>query len=259
MARRNENILDVLVEMPWQISVGLTAIVYVGFRFILPIFSFENYIFEAVATSLTKYAHFIAIFLLIPAPVSAFNAKRKRKQLEDQKDIQTIRALHWKEFEELIAEAYRRKGYSVAENPNVGPDGGIDVRMTKNGELHIVQCKQWKSNKVGAAIVREMYGIMTAENAVSVIVVTSGSFTQDARKFAAGKPIDLIDGPKLVALIGDVQTSGKISFTVEPEPIQSCPRCGGTLVKRTAKKGSNAGKQFLGCSNFPKCRYTEPV
>lgn len=34
-----------------------------------------------------------------------------------------------------------------------------------------------------------------------------------------------------------------------------CPKCGGTLVLRTAKKGANAGNQFYGCSNFPKCRY----
>ncbi|HKM03142.1 MAG TPA: NERD domain-containing protein [Lachnospiraceae bacterium] len=34
-----------------------------------------------------------------------------------------------------------------------------------------------------------------------------------------------------------------------------CPKCGAQLVLRTAKKGINAGKQFYGCSNYPKCRY----
>ena len=34
-----------------------------------------------------------------------------------------------------------------------------------------------------------------------------------------------------------------------------CPNCGGKLVLRTAKKGANVGKQFCGCSNYPKCRY----
>lgn len=36
-----------------------------------------------------------------------------------------------------------------------------------------------------------------------------------------------------------------------------CPRCGRELVLRTAAKGENAGKQFYGCSGFPKCRYIE--
>lgn len=38
-----------------------------------------------------------------------------------------------------------------------------------------------------------------------------------------------------------------------------CPRCKAELVIRTAKKGEYAGKQFYGCSQFPKCRYTEHI
>lgn len=36
----------------------------------------------------------------------------------------------------------------------------------------------------------------------------------------------------------------------------TCPRCGGTLVMRTAQRGAYAGNQFYGCSNYPKCKYT---
>jgi len=36
------------------------------------------------------------------------------------------------------------------------------------------------------------------------------------------------------------------------EMLNTCPRCGGELVERTAKA---TGKQFLGCKSFPKCRY----
>lgn len=46
---------------------------------------------------------------------------------------------------------------------------------------------------------------------------------------------------------------------VAEKPVSStsdCPRCGAELVLRTAKKGPNAGNQFYGCSNYPKCRYT---
>jgi len=35
-----------------------------------------------------------------------------------------------------------------------------------------------------------------------------------------------------------------------------CPKCGGKLVRRVAKRGSNEGKSFLGCSNYPRCKYT---
>ena len=33
-----------------------------------------------------------------------------------------------------------------------------------------------------------------------------------------------------------------------------CPKCGAPMILRTAKKGTNAGRQFYGCSAFPKCR-----
>lgn len=44
---------------------------------------------------------------------------------------------------------------------------------------------------------------------------------------------------------------------IRPEsPMEAavCPRCGAPMVKRIAAKGKNTGKEFWGCSNFPKCR-----
>ncbi|TYP95434.1 Topoisomerase DNA binding C4 zinc finger [Fodinibius salinus] len=38
-----------------------------------------------------------------------------------------------------------------------------------------------------------------------------------------------------------------------------CPKCGSQLVERTAKKGPNAGTKFLGCENYPKCRFTKDI
>jgi predicted RNA-binding Zn-ribbon protein involved in translation (DUF1610 family) len=39
----------------------------------------------------------------------------------------------------------------------------------------------------------------------------------------------------------------------------TCPKCGSALVLRTAKSGSNAGNEFYGCSNFPKCRFMKAI
>lgn len=36
-----------------------------------------------------------------------------------------------------------------------------------------------------------------------------------------------------------------------------CPKCGSDLIERIAKKGPDAGKKFLGCENYPKCRFTK--
>ena len=37
---------------------------------------------------------------------------------------------------------------------------------------------------------------------------------------------------------------------------KTCPKCGNEMILRTTKSGENAGKQFWGCSQFPKCRST---
>jgi len=45
--------------------------------------------------------------------------------------------------------------------------------------------------------------------------------------------------------------------TIVNEQRKVCPKCSSALVKKVAKKGENSGSEFLACSSFPKCRYTE--
>lgn len=52
----------------------------------------------------------------------------------------------------------------------------------------------------------------------------------------------------------EVHTSDTVDATGD-----ICPKCGGKLVLRTAKRGERAGKHFFGCSNFPKCRYIKNI
>lgn len=49
----------------------------------------------------------------------------------------------------------------------------------------------------------------------------------------------------------------KVTFSEKEENVDAlvCPKCAAALVRRKATKGQHAGKEFYGCSNFPKCRY----
>ena len=252
MPRNKTTFIDLLVELPWWVSVLVSASAYVVMASVLPSIQTDNQINAMVLKAFMLPAPYIAGMILLAAPFALLNARRKAKQLDTQRSIQTVRDLHWRNFEELVAEAYRRQGYRVTEG-GYGADGGIDLELRKDGQLTLVQCKQWKTQKVSVNVVREMFGVLTAHKANRFIIISSGTFTQQAIDFAAGKPIELIDGPKLLALVNDVQVSSQVTM----EKPKVCPKCSGELVERTAKRGPNAGNTFLGCANFPKCRYIE--
>ncbi len=252
MPRKKTTFIDLLFQAPWWVSVITAVIVYVAMGHVLPSIETNNQLIAMVLKALAVPAPFFAVCILLIAPFSFFNARRKAKQLDAQKSIETIQQLHWRNFEELVAEAYRRQGYRVTEG-GFGADGGIDLELRKGDELTFVQCKQWKVQKVGVNVVREMFGVLTASNADKVIVICSGKFTQQAIDFASDKPIELLSGNELLSLVKDVQAEP----IIEPVQQASCPRCGSDLVERQAKRGNNAGNTFLGCTSFPKCRYTK--
>lgn len=44
-----------------------------------------------------------------------------------------------------------------------------------------------------------------------------------------------------------------------PAAERLCPKCGSRMLKRTSKRGANAGSQFWGCSAFPACRTIQKI
>lgn len=105
---------------------------------------------------------------------------------------------------------------------------------------------------------REKTNIYYSCFANGVIIVTSGMFTQEAKNFAEGKPIDLIEGNQLLELVRNVQARPMAAVNNERQPDgKKCPQCGGDLVVREATRGVHAGEKFWGCSGFPNCKYTE--
>ena len=269
MPRRN-SFLDDLMSLPWWFNLVLAAIVYFGLKYYVPTIEFKNPVFKGIGTALPNQAGIFASIFIFTAAFSAFHAWRKGELLDRQTSVKSIKDLPWKDFEYMVSEAYRRQGYSVQENLGGGSDGGVDLVLNKDGNRTLVQCKNWKSSKVGVTTVRELFGVMTAEGASGGIVVCSGHYTNDATEFAKGKPISLIDGAALSRLIGNVQKSERIQPSlvrdVQKSPrIQpvlndtACPICQSPMVLRTARRGQNAGQSFWGCSRYPKCRATRPA
>jgi len=86
----------------------------------------------------------------------------------------SIRQLSWRQFEQYVGEAFRRRGYAVTETGNPAGDGGIDLILRKDGQATLVQCKHWKAFKVGVQPVRELLGVVTSEGAQQALWLRRG-------------------------------------------------------------------------------------
>jgi restriction system protein len=198
----------------------------------------------------------------VPSPIPASPRKFDNSIVEAIPDppIPTIESTSWQDFELLIGEVYRRKGYQVEISSGFGADAGIDLHLRRNGNVVLVQCKHWKAYKVSVKEIREFYGVIKAENANRGIFVNTGVYTRDALSFAQGKEIELLDGDDVDTMIQAVSRPHEnlcdssqwlddfIAAAVITEPL--CPRCDAPMILRSSKNGP----QFWGCYTFPSCR-----
>lgn len=270
--------MDLVALLPWWAGVALAFVAYVVFHALAnrppPPMTSPNQIGAAfptiLITGLALAAQYVVPPLCVLGAAISFARRRKREALvrnaTESRTADALADMSWQEFEQLVGEGFRLQGYTVREQGGAKPDGGVDVILQRGRETFLVQCKQWRAFKVGVDVVRELYGVMAARGAAGGFVVTSGQFTDDAREFAEGRNVRLIDGPKLMGLLQQARTSLAGSAPRRPETDKrppaldeiapSCPICSSAMVRRTAKQGAKAGSQFWGCSTFPRCRGT---
>ena len=133
-------------------------------------------------------------------------------------DINSISGI---EFENICKKLIENMGFSV-ETTKASGDGGIDLIAYNHEPVlsgkYIIQCKRY-SGSVGEPIIRDLYGVITSERANKGILMTTGYFTKSAIAFAEDKPIELIDGEQLDALLKRHGVSIDVFSTVSNEDI----------------------------------------
>jgi restriction system protein len=257
--------------LPWWLSLSLAAVSYVVLHHYagvpVPVITDTKQLGSMVTGQMLKtLATFGQILVPMAFGIGAFVSLIKRKKranlfqsVAKQSGKSALNGITWREFEMLVGEWFRRQGYAVTETGGVA-DGGVDLILTKAGETYLVQCKQWKAYKVGVTIVRELLGVMVTRGAAGGYLVTSGVFTDEARRFAEESNIALIDGEKLAYLMNETRAAqpappaDRPTTAPPPQASPACPKCGSAMVLRHATKGAHAGSAFWGCSRFPGCR-----
>lgn len=280
MARKKASVIDDLLviagKLPWHVDIALAVASYIGFHLIATM-----HVAPTVATDVKQFAqniggtvisqfliavssllqYVVPLAFLTGAVASVYKRSRRKdlfSRVADTPLRNELEKMSWREFEDLTAEVFRRRGFEVVERGGAGPDGGVDIELRAGEDTYLVQCKQWKVLKVGVATVRELYGVMAAEGAVGGFVVASGEFTEEAKRFAEGRSIELVPTNLLLRMVKASGGAAGPQLTPAPDAA-TCPMCGSAMVKRIAKRGGQAGSEFWGCSRYPACTGTRAI
>lgn len=116
-----------------------------------------------------------------------------------------LNRMDWRQFEKLCGELVRHFGFRVTDTKLTG-DHGVDFYAEDNNVFHrgmyIFQIKRTVS--VGVEVVRQLDSVVHEQNAIKGIIMTTGTFTHDARRAAETRPIELIEGSMLEKLFKDL-------------------------------------------------------
>ncbi|MDP2885952.1 MAG: restriction endonuclease [Ignavibacteria bacterium] len=123
----------------------------------------------------------------------------------DEKE--NLAAMDWLDFENLIRGLFEKEFSSNGGEVKItqaSRDGGVDAIAfdpdpIRGGKM-VIQAKRY-TNVVGVSAVRDLYGTLINEGATKGILVTTSEFGPDAYEFAKGKPLTLLTGGNLLALL----------------------------------------------------------
>lgn len=171
--------------------------------------------------------------------------------------LQVLKDLEWKRFEEVCEGFWKAKGYD-ARLTGPGSDGGVDVILPDKQDatkiFAVMQCKSW-SSWVGVEPVRALWGAKDHFGAKMAIFYGLSGFSDDAKVFASGKHLVLVDGPELLkqilALPTERHRSLLMQVTTGDYRTPSCAKCEKKMVKRAGKHGQG---DFWSCQTFRACK-----
>ena len=107
---------------------------------------------------------------------------------------------------------------------------------------------------------REFFGVMASHQLKRGTYATTSTYTADALAFAKANSIHTLDGAGLLQLIArrtPARQQALLLVAFEGEYWRpTCPSCGVKLMDRKPRSG---GQRFWGCTNYPRCKYTQPM
>lgn len=138
--------------------------------------------------------------------------------------LQQLQGMDPYDFEALVAEVWEAKGYDTHVRQG-SQDRAIDVEAVKDSERVLIQAKRYSSdNKVGSEDVRKYATLWQQEPSASqIILVTTSTFTSEAKKVAAEQNLGLVNGENFLEMMEEgrvgSQEDESESFEFSPEAV----------------------------------------
>jgi restriction system protein len=210
VARRKDSGIPMISGLPWQAAIMLGVTGYIAVRYGLGwcISLFGGTAGQQLENLTADGAYAPIAWLLlgacwIVALISFLDSRRRKHLLGTRNGLDRLSAMDWRQFQTMISLAFRQQGYNVREAGLIDTDSGVDLILYKDGQSTLVQCRLWRMRLVDVKLVREMYGLLVHHHADAVKIIAIGNYTDDAQRFVNGKPIELICGNALLAMIRD--------------------------------------------------------
>ena len=136
-------------------------------------------------------------FLLLAAYVG-FRQMRTVSPGQVDDRLAALRDMHWDQFSVLIADAYRKQGYTV----EAADKSAYDFTLTQGSRVTLLQCRRWKVNQLGVGPLEELARAVSAAEAHNGICIAAGNVSPKAKEFVIEKPLALVTGIELAGLVG---------------------------------------------------------
>lgn len=151
----------------------------------------------------------VVVVLLLGATATLYVQRVLRRQDETRAGITALAGTSWRQFIHLVLQAMSRRGFERVFDHEIAA-GDKDYTLEREGRRWLLSCKHGSAFVLGNATVNELSNEIRLANASGGFLFTQGRVSDEARKTAADRNIELLDGATLWPELRDL---------IEPEQL----------------------------------------
>ena len=170
---------------------------------------------------------------------------------QNNRHLELIRAIRMEEKTNIITKALFEKGFEknyrsivVLANPKTVLNDKYAKKEIKSLVIRADQLVEY---------IKSMDKKDDTENMSEKQMEALANFFMDKNQ---NNPVDYISKYREMLKISEMKADIALDTkeNAEGKDVPVCPKCGAKMVLRVAKRGENTGKNFYGCSMYPKCK-----